>query len=178
MSELSLSDLMPHFRLPAVDGKTYESGDFAGKPILAVIFSCNHCPYVQAYEERIKDIQARYGAKGVQIIAINPNDSASYPEDSFEEMKKRAEGKQFNFIYLRDETQETARIFGASATPQLYVFNHERRLVYTGKIDDNWREPERVQTRYLEDALNELLDGKEVSVPETYAVGCSIKWKN
>jgi glutathione peroxidase-family protein len=168
---------MPGFRLPGIDDRVYDPAEFKEKGILIIIFSCNHCPYVQAYEERIKDIQARYGSRGVQIIAINPNDERQYPEDSFEEMKRRAAKQQFNFIYLRDETQETARVFGAEATPELYVFDQKRRLVYTGKIDDNWREPERVQTKYLEDALNELLEGKEVSVPETYAVGCSIKWR-
>lgn len=178
MANLRLSDPMPGFRLPGTDGRVYDSAEFKEKGILIIIFSCNHCPYVQAYEARIKEIQARYASRGVQIIAINSNDDEQYPEDSFDEMKKRAAEKRFNFLYLRDEQQEAAKAFGAAATPELFVFDEMRRLVYTGKIDDNWREPERVQTKYLEDALNELLDGKEVSVPETYAVGCSIKWKH
>ncbi len=178
MSKLSLFDAMPGFLLQGTDGRVYNSEDFAEKRILIIIFSCNHCPYVQAYEERIKDIQTWYGSKGVQVVAINSNDAEQYPEDSFDEMKKRAEERKFNFIYLWDEQQGAAKAFGASATPELFVFDQKRCLVYTGKIDDNWREPERVQTKYLEDALNELLEGKVVSVPETYAVGCSIKWKN
>lgn len=174
---IDLGHIAPDFSLFGIDGKNYSLSDFAANPLLLVIFSCNHCPYVQAYEERIKKLQNDFIKDGLQIIAINSNDSDKYAEDSFEEMKKRAEEKQFNFLYLRDETQGTAKAFGAAFTPELFLFNNERKLIYTGKIDDNWREPEKVQTKYLQNAIEEYLGGEEISVPETYAIGCTIKWK-
>jgi len=168
---------MPDIFLPATDGKNYSANDFTANPLLLIIFSCNHCPYVQGYEERIIKLQNDFKMDGLQIVAINANDADKYAEDSFEEMKKRAEEKQFNFLYLRDESQETAKTFGAVFTPELFLFNAERKLIYAGKIDDNWREPEKVQTKYLQNAIEEYLRGEEISVPETYAIGCTIKWK-
>ncbi len=174
---MNIGDNLPDFNLQDVSGKNYRSRDFNDAKVLAVIFSCNHCPYVQAYEDRIIDLQNRYKQEGVSVVAINSNDAAAYPEDSFEEMIRRAKMRGFNFPYLRDEDQTAARTFGAMFTPQLFVFDEKRKLAYIGKIDDNWREPEKVQVRYLEAAIKEILEGKEVSMPETYAVGCSIKWK-
>jgi len=167
----------PDFSLPEVSGKNYSISDFAASPLLLIIFSCNHCPYVQAYEERIKKLQNDFRKDGLQIVAINANDANKYAEDSFEEMQKRATERQFNFLYLRDESQQTAKAFGAAYTPELFLFNAERKLIYTGKIDDNWCEPEKVQTKYLQNAVEEYLRGEEISVPETYAIGCTIKWK-
>lgn len=174
---IDLGHIAPDFSLPGIDGKNYSLSDFAANPLLLVIFSCNHCPYVQAYEERIKKLQNDFRKDGLQIVAINANDADKYAEDSFEEMKKRAAVRGFNFIYLRDESQQTAKAFGAAFTPELFLFNNERKLIYTGKIDDNWREPEKVQTKYLQNAIEEYLRGEEISVPETYAIGCTIKWK-
>ena len=174
---IDLGHTAPNFSLPGVDGENYTFSDFTANPLLLVIFSCNHCPYVQAYEERIKKLQSDFRKDGLQIVAINANDADKYAEDSFEEMKKRAAEKKFNFIYLRDESQETAKAFGAAFTPELFLFNADRKLIYTGKIDDNWREPEKVQTKYLQNAIEEYLRGEEISVPETYAIGCTIKWK-
>jgi thiol-disulfide isomerase/thioredoxin len=144
---------------------------------LVVIFSCNHCPYVKAYEERIIFLQSEYAPKGVQVVAINSNDDQNYREDSFEEMIKRYKEKQFNFLYLRDETQEVARYFGATHTPEVFLFNKEQKLVYHGKIDDNWQNPAGVKFSYLKLALDETLEGKEIQFPETYSLGCTIKWK-
>ena len=174
---IDLDESAPDFRLPDISGKVVSISDFADSPLLLIIFSCNHCPYVQAYEERIKKLQKDFRKDGLQIVAINANDADQYAEDSFEEMKKRAEEKQFNFLYLRDESQETAKAFGAAFTPELFLFNAGRKLIYTGKIDDNWREPKKVQTKYLQNAVEEYLRGEEISVPETYAIGCTIKWK-
>lgn len=174
---LKLGDSLPVFSLKGIDGNTYSDADFAGKKGLIVIFSCNHCPYVQAYEERIKSIQADYEGKGVRVIAINSNDDVSYPEDSFESMKKRGTEKGFNFLYLRDETQELAKAFGATHTPEIFLFNEERKLAFHGKIDDNWNDEKSIKHRYLRDALDEMLAGKEISVPETFTIGCTIKWK-
>ncbi len=174
---LKIGSPIPSFNLPAIDGKNYSLESFKDRKVLVVIFSCNHCPYVKAYENRIIEIQRDYKSKGVEIIAINSNDAEKYPEDSFEEMKKRAAEKKFNFLYLRDEDQSVARSFDAAHTPEIFVFNEERKLAYHGKIDDNWQEESKVKVKYLRNALDELLEGKEVSIPETYSIGCTIKWK-
>jgi len=174
---IELGQTAPDFRLPDISGKNYTISDFAASPLLLIIFSCNHCPYVQAYEERIKKLQNDFRKDGLQIVAINANDANKYAEDSFEEMQKRATERQFNFLYLRDDSQQTAKAFGAAYTPELFLFNAERKLIYIGKIDDNWCEPEKVQTKYLQNAVEEYLRGEEISVPETYAIGCTIKWK-
>ncbi len=176
-NKLKIDSSLPQFNLPGTDNRFYSSTGFADKKILIVIFSCNHCPYVQAYEERIKNLQNKFKDKEVQIVAISSNDDSKYPEDSFDEMKKRADEKSFNFPYLKDETQEIAKAFGASHTPQIFLFNSERKLKYEGKIDDNWQEPDRVQNHYLRDAILEVLEGKDVSIPETFSIGCTIKWK-
>ena len=167
----------PDFSLLGTDGKTHSLSELAGKPAVIVIFSCNHCPYVQAYEDRIMEIQKDYGPKGTAVVAINSNETDDHPEDSFENMVRRAREKKFNFLYLRDESQETARAYGATHTPHIFLFNRGRELCYTGKIDDNWKEPQKVQRRFLREALDAVLAGKSVPEPETFAIGCTIKWK-
>src|SRR5436309_7760941 len=146
---LHIGDPLPEFKnLPGVDGKTYSASDFLDTRILVVVFSCNHCPYVQAYEDRMIALQKEYGAKGVQLVAINSNETRNYPEDKFEKMVERAKKKGFNFPYLRDEDQSVAAMFGATHTPQFFVFsggNEERRLRYCGKMDDNWQNPTAVK---------------------------------
>lgn len=173
---LKLGSQAPDFNLPSVDGKNYTLKSFSGKKGLIVIFSCNHCPYVQAYEERIKLIQKDY-EKDIYVVAISSNEDINYPEDSFEEMKKRAEQKKFNFPYLRDETQQIAETYGATHTPEIFLFDKKRELVFHGKIDDNWQDEKSVVTKYLRNAINEMLAGKKISVPETFTIGCTIKWK-
>jgi peroxiredoxin len=175
--KLKIDSSVPNFSLRGVDDKTYSLKDFSDKEILIVIFSCNHCPYVQAYEERIIALQNEFEKDGVKIIAINSNDDVKYPDDSFDEMKKRAAAKRFNFPYLRDETQDIAKAFGATHTPQIFLFDKDRKLKYEGKIDDNWQEPAKVKSAYLKEAILEVLKEKEVSVPETFSIGCTIKWK-
>jgi peroxiredoxin len=174
---LQLGSSIPDFNLPAVDGKNYSLNSFKDKKALIIIFSCNHCPYVQAYEDRIIEIQKDYEKYGVVIAAVNSNDAVKYPDDSFEEMKKHSAMKKFNFVYLRDEDQSVAKSFDAAHTPEIFLFNEEQKLAYHGKIDDNWQDVLKVKTKYLRNALNELLAGKEISVPETYSIGCTIKWK-
>ena len=149
---------------------------FADKKALVIIFSCNHCPYVQAYEDRIIEIQKDY-SKDVQVVAISSNEDVNYPEDSFENMKARAQMKKFNFPYLHDETQNVAKAYGATHTPEIFLFDKERKLVFHGKIDDNWQAPKSVKSKYLRNAIDELLSGKQISVPETFTIGCTIKWK-
>jgi len=174
---LSIGSKAPEFYLPGIDGKTYSLESFSNEKGLVIIFSCNHCPYVQAYEQRMNSLQNQYKEKGISLIAINPNDSTTHPDDSFENMKKRASEQKFNFIYLRDEDQSAARAFDATHTPEIFLFNSERKLIYHGKIDDNWQEPDKVVNNYLKDAIEEMLSEKEISVPETYSIGCTIKWK-
>jgi len=175
---LQIGSTMPSFNLQGVVEKFYNSEDFKEKKALVIIFSCNHCPYVQAYEDRIKEIQSDYSEQGVTVIAINSNDDENYPDDSLENMIKRSNEKEFNFPYLRDESQEVAKAFDATHTPEIFLFNAKKKLVYHGKIDDNWKEPEKVKNKYLRNAIDEMLAGKEISVPETFSIGCTIKWKN
>ena len=175
--KLKIGSDIPNFKLQSVDNKFYDLHSFNDKKGLIVIFSCNHCPYVQAYEDRIIKIAEDY-KDDIGVVTINSNDDSQYPDDSFEEMKKRALTKSFNFPYLRDEDQSIATAFDASHTPEIFLFNEERKLIYHGKIDDNWKEPEKVQSNYLRDAIDEFIEGKEISVPETFSIGCTIKWKN
>ena len=172
---LPLGAAAPGFDLPAVDGKRYTLASFEAKPVLVVIFSCNHCPYVKAYEDRIVAIQRDYAGKGVQFVAINSNDDKAYPEDSFPEMVKRAKEKGFNFPYLRDEAQKVVEDYGGVCTPHVFAFDGRRRLRYRGRIDDS-KEEAKVTVHDLRNALDDLVEGREVRVPDTKPFGCSIKW--
>jgi peroxiredoxin len=176
-SELSINDQMPVFAdLLSTDGKKYSSADLSDKKLLVVVFSCNHCPYVIAYEDRMIALQRDYASKGVQLIAINSNDEQNYPEDNFDRMVERAQKKQFNFPYLRDKDQTVATAYGATHTPQFFIFDAERSLQYSGKMDDNWEHPADVKERYLRDALDALLSGQPMKKPKTFSIGCTIKW--
>src|SRR5690242_6406266 len=174
---LKIGDPAPAFSLPGTDGRTYSLDGLSDKPVLVVVFSCNHCPYVQAYEDRLITIQRDYAGRGVQVVAINSNDDANYPEDRFEQMMARAQAKGFNFLYLRDASQDVARAYGATHTPQLFVFDRSRMLRYTGKIDDNWQNPKSVTRRYLRETLDALLSDRTPVEAQTPAIGCTIKWK-
>jgi peroxiredoxin len=174
-STLGLGAPAPDFDLPGVDGKNYSLGSFKDKPVLVVIFSCNHCPYVKAYEDRMVSIQRDYAGKGVQFVAINSNDDKAYPEDSFPEMVKRAEEKGFNFPYLRDAQQKVVEAYGGVCTPHVFAFDGGRRLRYRGRIDDS-KEASKVTTNDLRNALEDLIAGREVRTPDTRPFGCSIKW--
>lgn len=168
----------PPFSLPGTDGKTYTLDDFADAKALVIVFTCNHCPYAKAAEDRLIRLQADYADRGVRIVAINPNDDRAYPEDSFDEMKKRAKEKGFNFPYLRDETQEVARAYDAACTPDPFVFGPDRKLVYNGRIDDNWKDETRVTRHDLREVLDAVLEGREPRLPEVVpSMGCSIKWR-
>jgi peroxiredoxin len=177
MARLKIGDKAVPFNLPGVDGATHSLVEYAGRKAVAVIFSCNHCPYVQAWEDRMVQIQVDYAERGVQLVAINANNAAQYPEDSFEKMKERAREKHFNFPYLRDETQDVARAYGAERTPEVFLFDNVGRLRYHGVIDDNYDDPSAVKVKYLRNALDAILSGAEPIVPETKPVGCTIKWK-
>jgi len=173
---LAIGEKAPEFDdLLGTDGKRYSISSFKDKPVLAVIFSCNHCPYAVAYEDRIIAIQRDYAGKGVQFVVVNSNDDKSYPEDSYPEMIKRAKEKGFNFPYVRDADQTVAEEYGAVCTPHVFAFDKDRVLRYRGRIDDN-REAAKAKTRDFRDALDDMLAGRKVRVPDTKPFGCSIKW--
>ena len=167
----------PSFRLPAVDGRTYARDDFASAPVLCVMFICNHCPYVKAVEDRIIRLARAFEGRGVQMVAICANDAAGYPDDAFDKLKERWQQKEYGFPYLHDEAQDVARAFGAVCTPDIFVYDRERRLAYRGRIDDSWKEPEKVTRRELAGALEALLAGQPVPAPQRPSMGCSIKWR-
>jgi alkyl hydroperoxide reductase subunit AhpC len=122
-------------------------------------------------------LQDNFKSTGVQFVGINSNDATEHPDDSFENMVKRAQERKFNFPYLRDESQAVAKAYGATHTPHIYVFDEKRQLAYTGKIDDNWQNPSQVTQQFLKDALTALVSGKKPAPAETFAIGCTIKWK-
>ena len=174
---MPLGTAAPAFSLPGVDGETRTLDSFSDAELLVVVFTCNHCPYAIACEDRLIAIQEDYRDKGVQLVAINPNDAVNYPDDSFDNMKVRAAEKGFNFPYLRDETQEVARAYDAACTPDVFVFDRDRKLLYNGRIDDNWKEPSQVTRNELRELLDAALRGETVDFAHTPSMGCSIKWK-
>jgi peroxiredoxin len=173
---LTIGTRAPAFELPGVDGRTHSLAEYANAEALALVQSCNHCPYVQAWEGRMKAIQGDYADRGFRLVAIGSNDAERYPADSFAEMKARAERLGFNFDYLYDEDQSVARALGAERTPEVFLFDRDRRLVYHGAIDDS-RDERSVTRHYLRDALDAVLAGEEPPVADTPAVGCTVKWK-
>lgn len=177
MSTLEIGDKAIPFALPGVDDREHSLADYAGKEAVVVFFSCNHCPYVRAWEDRIIQVQADYADKGVQLIAISSNDVQKFPDDSFPKMKERAQEKGFNFPYLFDETQEVAHIYGAQRTPEFFLFDKAGTLTYHGALDDNYEDPGAVKSQYLRDALNVALADQAPAIAETPPVGCTIKWK-
>jgi len=177
VANLKTGDRAIPFRLPGVDGRQHALDDYADRDAVVVIFSCNHCPYVRAWEDRMVAIQRDYAPRGVQFLVISSNDPEQYPEDSFDRMKERAQEKGYNFPYLYDETQEVARAYGAERTPEVFVFDRDRRLRYHGAIDDNYEDPNRVRRHYLREALDAVLAGRQPEVAETPPVGCTIKWR-
>jgi peroxiredoxin len=168
------------FKLKNIDGKMFSLKDDKKAKGFIVIFTCNHCPYAVAYEDRIIALNNQYKKLGYPVIAINPNDSVAYPDDSYTNMIKRAKEKGFNFPYLLDESQEIAKAYGALKTPHIYLLKRvDKKLIvqYTGAIDDNYENASEVKEKYLENALNNLLKNEEVKVKTTKAIGCGIKWK-
>ena len=174
---LTLGTEAPSFDLPGVDGSNHALDDYADAEVLALVQSCNHCPYVQAWEGRMNAIQRDYADKGFRLVAINSNDAEAYPEDSFDEMRARAEREGFVFDYLYDEDQSVARALGAERTPEVFLFDRDRRLVYHGAIDDS-RDDGAVQRHYLREAIEAALRRKPPPEAETPAVGCSVKWRS
>ncbi|MVN22906.1 thioredoxin family protein [Mucilaginibacter arboris] len=174
-----VGDIATDFKLKNVDGKTVSLTDYPAAKGYIVIFTCNHCPYARAYESRIMALDKMYASKGYPVIAISPNDPAAIPEDSPENMKKRATEKKYSFPYLFDDTGLTTRTYGAKATPHVYVLKKTAKgnvVQYIGAIDDD-TEGTNIKNKYVENAVNALLSGKNPTITSTKAIGCSIKLK-
>ena len=173
---LSLGAKAPDFRLSGVDGKDTTLADFKKAKVLIVVFNCNHCPAAIGSEDRMIRLCKDYKARGVQMVAINSNEDKNHPDDSFAKMKERAKEKGFPFPYLRDETQEAALAYGALRTPHFYVFDGQRRLCYSGRMDDNPYDGSKVTQNDLRNALDAVLAGKKPPVELTNPIGCNVKW--
>ncbi|MEX2566284.1 MAG: thioredoxin family protein [Cyclobacteriaceae bacterium] len=175
-----VGDKASDFKLKGVDGKWVSMSDMENVKGFLVIFSCNTCPFVVAYEDRMIALHEKYGPKGYPVIAINPNDDQASPGDSFENMKKRAASKSFPFPYVYDETQEVVKKYGATNTPQVFLLEKEEGdyiVKYVGAIDNNYQDASAVSKRYVEEALDALMTGDPIKEEKTKAIGCTIKWK-
>lgn len=175
--KIKLGTSSPDFSLPSVDGKSYSLSSFQSAKILTVMFICNHCPYVIAIEDRILQLARDFSSQGVQFVGICSNDPTDYPEDSPRNLLRRWKDKNYGFPYLIDETQETARAFGAVCTPDLFVFDSARKLQYHGQLDNNWQDASKVTRMDMREALENLLADKQPSALQVPSMGCSIKWK-
>ncbi len=173
---LQIGDKAPDFELPATDGQKYKLSDF-GSRLLVVFFTCNHCPYVKNSDEITRRTVEKYSKMGVDFVAINSNSKNTYQEDDFEHMVERMKAFKFPWKYLYDETQEIALRYGALRTPHFFVFDENRQLLYTGRAVDSPRDPSRITTNDLENALHEYLNGQSVKVPVTNPIGCNVKWE-
>ena len=165
------------FLLDGIDGRTHSLESYSEKKIIVIIFMCNHCPYVKAVLKRIIELQNKLIDHGVQFIGINPNDATRYPDDSLENMKIVAKENDFSFPYLIDPSQEVAKSYDAVCTPDLYVYGKNRKLVYRGRIDDNWEDSEKVTQQDLKLALENILSREVITSKQIPSMGCSIKWK-
>lgn len=172
----NLGSALPHFHLKSVEGKSYSHQDFLHHQPLLVMFICNHCPYVKAVEERLLDLARRLEPQGAQFLAICSNDSNEYPEDSPQALYERWREKKYPFVYLLDEQQTVAKDFGAVCTPDFFLYDQKRHLVYRGRLDDSWKDASKVTRRELEEALVATLQNKPVAAEQLPAMGCSIKW--
>jgi peroxiredoxin len=165
------------FKLPSTEGKEYSLSDFDKFKYLVIFFTCNHCPYVIGSDETTRVTAEKFSKKGVGFAGINSNSENTYPEDSFPNMVERMKKNKFPWVYLYDRPQEVAKAYGAMRTPHFYVFDKERKLVYTGRGVDNPRDSSKVTINNLDIALEELTSGKPVSVPVTNPIGCNVKWE-
>lgn len=176
--QVKIGSSAPHFNLPATDGRNYSLDSFRDSVAYVVVFTCNHCPYAQAAWPLIIKLADEYTGKGVAFVGINPNDEIQYPEDSFEVMKEKVVEWGINFPYLRDERQQVAKAYGAVCTPDIFVCDKDRKLYYHGRINDNWKQPEKVTKEELKDALARVLNGDPPPEEQKPSMGCSIKWKS
>jgi len=173
---LQLGEKARDFKLPATDGRTYQLSDFNDARVLVIFFTCNHCPYVTGSDEVTRQTAEKYASRGVKFVGINANSKNTYPEDDFEHMVTRMEGYKFPWLYLYDESQDIAKIYGALRTPHFFIFDKARILIYTGRGVDTPRDMSKITVNDLEKALEEHLAGNPVSVPLTNPIGCNVKW--
>lgn len=176
----TVGDAARDFKLKNVDGKMVSLADYTKAKGYIVVFTCNHCPFSQAYEQRIIALHNKYAAKGCPVVAINSNDKDRSPEDSYEQMVIRSKEKKYPFVYLYDETQEIAKAYGATRTPHVFLLNKTAKgntVSYIGAIDDNSEEPSAVKEKHVENAVDAMISGKPVATASTKAIGCTIKWK-
>lgn len=172
-AKLKIGDKAPEWKdLPGVDGKDHSLGDYGDAKVVVVVFTCNHCPVAVAYEDRLVEFQKDYKDKGVQVVAINVN---NLPADKLDKMKERAESKGFNFPYVYDESQKSGREYGATCTPHFFALDKDRKVAYMGAMDDN-NNPDKAKEKWLRDAVDSILDGKEPAKASTQQRGCGIKW--
>ncbi len=174
---MSATTTAPAFDLPGVDGRNHALDDYADAQVLVLVQSCNHCPYVLAWEGRLNDLARTYADRGVRIVAVSSNDADAYPADSFEAMVEHAREAGYVFDYLYDASQDVARALGSERTPEAFVYDADRALVYHGALDDN-RDEDAVTTHYLRDAIEAALAGETPPVTETPPVGCTVKWRS
>jgi peroxiredoxin len=165
-------------KMKNVDGKMLSITDVTGKAGTLVIFTCNHCPFAKAWEQRIVELGNTYSGKGVGVILVNANDPTTHAEDNFEGMQARAKSLGMKIPYVVDDTSGVAKAFGASVTPEVFLFDKAGKLAYHGAVDDNRNEPEKVKARYLKDALDAVVAGKAPAVSETKGLGCGIKFRS
>jgi peroxiredoxin len=176
--EPELGSMMPEFILPATDGSRFDSREMHDFKALCVMFICNHCPYVQAIEDRLVSLGHDMIDLGVRLVAISSNDANRYADDSFANMKIRAMEKSYPFPYLYDESQAVAKTFGAVCTPDFFVYDADRKLAYRGRLDDSWKDPAQVKSQELKAALVALSKGEKPAREQKPSMGCSIKWKS
>ena len=174
---LEIGQKAPDFTLPATDGKTYKLADFDDAKVLVIFFTCNHCPYVLGSDEVTRKTAEKFKPEGVVFVGINSNSENTYVEDSFSHMVERMKKEKFPWLYLYDESQDIAHAYGALRTPHFFVFDKERKLVYTGRGVDNPRETSKMTINDLDNALTELLAGKPITTPLTNPIGCNVKWE-
>ncbi len=175
-----IGDAAGDFSLLNVDGKKVSLADYKEAKGFIVVFTCNHCPFSQAYESRIMELDKKYSRKGFPVIAINPNDAIAVPDDSYENMKTVASEKKYTFPYLVDETQEIAKQFGATRTPHVFILKKEgdkNTVKYIGAIDNNTEDSQLADKKYVDTAVEAILSDKSPAIAETKAIGCTIKWK-
>lgn len=173
---LQIGDTAPDFNLPATDGRSYRLDDFSANDVLVVFFTCNHCPYVIGSDEHTRRLVDEFSERGVGFIGINSNSANTYEADNFDHMVKRMKEHSFPWVYAHDESQEVAREYGALRTPHFYVFDKDRKLIYTGRAIDNPRDWTQATTDELRDVLNAHLAGSSISKPMTNPIGCNVKW--
>jgi peroxiredoxin len=173
---VSIGEVAPAFSLPDTAGRRWSVADYDGAPATVLVFTCNHCPYALAWQDRIAEVAREYAARGVRVLAINSNDADRYPRDSLDAMRERVSREDWPMPYLHDATQEVAREYGAKVTPDVFVLDAQGRLRYRGAPDADYDNP-RERAEWLRDALDAVLAGSILQRPETKPVGCSIKWK-